>query len=205
MISSAYEVSYVIQWVVICVLIVGLGALYSAFGALTRQLGQLRLVEPLALDVSSIGPTVGDEIPLGNFFDERGSALEGVAGWIFVTPGCAGCAMAKTALQNAAPGDFGKRVAVVVNGPRQQADSWVGDLPTWVSVVSDEEDRLFRSFNVKATPYYVLLDEQGHCTAKGPSEAVLLTPIHESRVRDPTAESTARGAIPIETPANSRA
>lgn len=202
MISSLYEVSYVIQWVVICVLIVGLAALYSAFGALTRRLG---LVEPLALDLSSIGPAIGDKIALGDFFDDRGSALGGVAAWVFVTPGCAGCARAKIALQSAVPGDFGKRVAVVVNGPREQADSWAGDLPTWVAFVPDEDDRLFGSFNVKATPYYVHLDEAGRCTAKGPSEAVLLAPSQESRVRDAPAESTQGAAISMETPSRSRA
>ncbi len=186
MISSAYEVSYVIQWVVISVLVAGLAALYSAFGALTKRLGML---EP-ALDLSSIGPRVGDEIAVGEVLDEGGLPVGGVAAWVFVTPGCAGCARAKTALQGAAPGDFGERVAVVVNGPRQQAEAWVNDLPAWVSFVPDEEGRLFGLFNVSLTPYYVLLDDRLRCIAKGASEAVLLAPIQELPVPNAPAEST---------------
>jgi hypothetical protein len=202
--STAYEVSYVIQWVVICVLIVGLGALYSAFGALTKRLG---LLASPALDLSFMGPTIGDEvIARDEIFDEHGSILRRVSAWVFVTPGCAGCARAKAALQNASSNDFGEEVAVVINGPREQADVWMRDLPPWTSFVPDEDGRLFNLFNIRATPYYVLLDETGRCVAKGPSEAALIRPVHEARVHNAgAAETIQRTAIPVETSSASRA
>ena len=201
MISSVYEISYIVQWVVICVLVVGLAALYSAFGALTRQLS---LAGPPAFDVLSLGPTIGDEVELNDLPHELSVSVDGVRAWIFATPGCTECARTKAALQNVAPDNFEGRVAIVVNGPRQRAESWVKDLPSWISFVPDEEDRLFRSFNINATPFYVLLDENGRCITKGATEAALLTAIHESHIR-PSAAELQNGKRFEETSSSSRA
>jgi hypothetical protein len=210
MISSAYEASYVLQWAVICVLIAGLAGLYSAFGALTRQLGRLGL--PAATpDLSAMGPMIGDEVPLENGaalgapFDNGVSFPGSASAWAFVAPGCAGCARTKSALQNATRGDFPGRVAVVVNGPREHTDVWARDLPAWVSVVRDEDGKLFGLFNVKATPYYVLLDEQARCIAKGPSEAVLLSSAEGSRDRDVAVVPIRQTTVAAETSPASRA
>jgi hypothetical protein len=191
---SAFELSYVLLWIVTCVLLAGVAALYSAVGALTAD----RLKSRPALDLSAVGPALQERVDVPQITDLAGHPISRSGErWVFVTPDCPGCGRAKTMLQSTTLGELGGGVVVVCRAPRDEVARWAADVPGWAPIVCDEDGRLFATFNVDVTPFYVVLDGAGVCVAKGPTDVTLLGQAAETNGsrRLPVAEQSAHSGV----------
>jgi hypothetical protein len=157
---SALELSTLLLWLVVGVLVFGLAALYAAFGKLASASGQAR-----SIDLATGGPALGQRVSVPDSHDVQGRRFSiATAHWLFVSPGCPGCVEAKQRLRTVFPAS-GEPLVIAFRGAHQDAAEWAADLPG-AAVVSDEDGSVFSTFNVPFTPYYAVL-EDGTCVAKG--------------------------------------
>jgi hypothetical protein len=194
---SAFDVSYVFLWLGVCVLLIGVAALYSAMGALIS--GQLR--GRSGIDLSGIGPTLEHRVDVPDLTDLEGRAVDALSQrWMFVSPDCPGCKRARERLQNSTPDELPGGVVVVCRGAPDEALAWSDGAPPWASIVSNPAGELFSTFNVTVTPFYVLLNRKGVCIGKGPAAATIYAaangPAEPKKPRAPALMSSAAAHMP---------
>jgi hypothetical protein len=188
---SAFEVSYVLLWTVICILLLGMAALYSALGVLVPRPAPGRS----SLDMSSVGPSIGELVDVPDTRGLDGTQAPGsTSSWIFVSPNCAGCERVKQRLQNSSDEVIGGRVVLASRGPETETMRWAAEIPSWVSVIADQDEQLFSRFNVRITPFYIRLDAEGRCIAKGVKDDILF---EEAPNGAESTESAGHGAVPV--------
>lgn len=154
---SAYDVSYILLWVVVCVLVVGVAGLYSAFGA-----SQMNRVSSLPAQ----GPELGEQLTVPHLVDMHEHAVEeSSTRWVFVSPDCSFCAAVKRELRGYREALSG--TVIVCRGQLAEIEAWTADLPDWPQVVADDDGRVSKLFSVHVSPFYVRLDYDGTCIAKG--------------------------------------
>lgn len=165
---STFEVSYVLLWFVVAVLLLGVAGLYSAFGVIYAP------NSPRAQRRSgaspTLGPELGDRISVPDrLFDVTGDQVDPAAPrWIFVSTTCEPCLQLREALRDLGSADLHGATVVVCSGAEEAVSEWGSDLPGWIQLVSDEDGEIFDRFNVTATPLYVGLVD-GRCVVAGPA------------------------------------
>ena len=164
---STLSVSYLILWVLVCMLLIAVVALYSAFGVLYRSSAQT-IGAPLQANM--FGPSRGDIIDVPELTDLHGEPLDdGIKRWLFTSTTCRACTDTKAALRQLSREELTGTTALVCRGERAEVLAWASDLPEWVSVVMDEDGQVSDAFSVHATPLYVGLDDARHCLVAGPA------------------------------------
>lgn len=166
---SMFQLSYILLWLVVCVLLIGIAALYSAFGVLLAQRARIGS----GLDMSAVGPLLGERVVVADMHDINELPVSGQR-LLFVTPHCPGCATAKELLQESSLEALGGGVTILCRGTRTEVAAWAIGVPQWASVVLDEDGEVFSAFNVTVTPYYIRLDATGACVAKGVAQGTLV-------------------------------
>lgn len=164
---SVASISYLLLWILVCLLLVSVVGLYSAFGVLYRSsaIGTERPSQP-----NLFGPDIGDTVQVPPLVDTRGEPVAAtVRRWIFSSTTCRACADMKAGLRELSPSEFEGRTVVVCRGERADVRAWAADVPDWVSVVVDEDGAVSAAFSVQATPLYVGLDDAQQCVIAGPA------------------------------------
>jgi hypothetical protein len=157
---SAFYVSYVLLWLVVCVLVSAVAVMYSAFGAhFGSQKGRSAL--------PPLGPSVGQTFALPIVSDLHGEEVSAnTRRWIFVTPTCGACASVKEALATIEDAEDASELVVICGGAREDVAEWANGLPDWIRI-ADDDGAVFTAFGIQATPFYVGLDIAGACLVSG--------------------------------------
>jgi hypothetical protein len=163
---SAFEISYILLWLIGAILLVAVVGLYSAFGAIYADISKGKAPRTATV----FGPPVGERVQIPEVVDIAGDPIDGVAHrWLFASISCQPCLALKAALGDMEAGELPGATVLVCSGNRDEVAVWGEDVPEWVRLVADEDALIFRRFNVTATPIYVGLDQHGTCIATGPA------------------------------------
>lgn len=163
---SVTSFSYLLLWILVCLLLIAVVGLYSAFGIFYRSsVGGSAKAQP-----NLFGPEIGEAIEVPALVDIHGDPVDGrIKRWIFTSTACRACADMKAGLRELTPGEFRGETVVVCRGERADVLTWARDIPDWVSVVVDEDGSVSDAFSVQATPLYVGLDSTRRCVVAGPA------------------------------------
>jgi methylamine dehydrogenase accessory protein MauD len=163
-------ISSVLLWVAfLFVAFLTLGAL-KAMTILRWQLDQLQATTPTrkgrgGLKIGAKAPaftlptTTGTQVSLGDY-DERKVFL------VFVQPGCGPCHTVVPDL-NRLQHDGQYNVLVINNGELEAVRKWVAEVKPEFPVLIQEKWGVSKSYEVLATPFAFLINEQGVIVSKG--------------------------------------
>jgi hypothetical protein len=166
---SAFNVSYILLWCVVCVLLLGVVGLYSAFGLIYGP----NASRPRGSGTSpTIGPAIGEMVsPPDTLIDLTGKPVDATASasrWLFVSMTCQPCLGLREALIEIGSDGLPGATIVICSGKQDAVSRWGRDLPDWLQLVNDEDGKLFEVFKVTATPLYVGI-VGGRCVVSGPA------------------------------------
>jgi methylamine dehydrogenase accessory protein MauD len=167
--GTVWLVSYVVLWGVVLFLVLLLLGTLRALGLLSWRLQQLEATTPSHLGRSGLKP--GQSAPDFTLPSVAGSevALHDFAGrrvlLVFTQTGCEPCHEIVPELQRL--DDRHLQVLVVNNGEADATRRWAGELRVRFPVVVQERFSLSRRYEVFATPFAFLIDEQGVIRSTG--------------------------------------
>jgi methylamine dehydrogenase accessory protein MauD len=162
-------VSTIISWALVLTLgFLTLGTL-RALGVLTWRVDQLGMVQPsrIGRDGLKIGKPAPDFTLPSAANDE--ASLHDFAGrkvlLVFTQSGCGPCRAIIPELNRVH--DKGQQVVVVNNGAPDETRKWANEVEARFPVLAQEKLALSKRYEVYATPFAFLIDEQGVIASKG--------------------------------------
>lgn len=182
--SGFWLVSYVLLWVVVVVLAVGLFSLYHHFGTMYLKSREGRAAQ---------GPAVGKFLGVT---EDRGLAGEPVR-WpvagrptvlLFFGTDCSICASLKAlVLPRLVASSPDVRFVVLCGGGRDAVAKWAEGVPEGVPVVPDPRFRIAQRHQIALTPFAVAVGGDGVVTWRGvaSSEEILEHAVAAARVEQP--------------------
>lgn len=164
------QVSYVILWVLVVVLTFLLFGVLRALGLTDWRLQQLEATTPSRIGRAGLQP--GKKAPNFSLPGTDGSrvSLQDFAGsrvlLILVQTGCSSCAEIVPEL-NRLQQSGALRVLVINNADVEAARNWAKEVNARVPVLVQDRWEVSRRYEVFATPFAFLVDEQGTIVSKG--------------------------------------
>ncbi len=161
--NAVFWASYIILWVMVAVLTVGMFALYHHFG-------QMYMGSPPGREEQ--GPKLGSYFKPVESVDLRGTTIVAPLAnrpllAVFVSTGCALCAQLREALLGFARANEDMAIVVYCDGHPRAVQAWAGELADAVYVVPDRRGRIAVRNNIDATPFGVAVGMDGLVQAKG--------------------------------------
>jgi methylamine dehydrogenase accessory protein MauD len=163
-------VSNVLLWLVVLFLAFLLLGALRALGLLRWQLEQLRATTPSRINRNGLKPgtkapdlalpsAAGPEVSLGDFAGRKVLL-------VFTQAGCGPCQQVMPEL-NRLQGAGGLQVLVVNNGDVEATRKWLEEVKPRSPVLVQERFGASKRYEVFATPFAFLIDEQGVIRSKG--------------------------------------
>jgi hypothetical protein len=162
---SLFAISYMAMWILVLLL-------FAAVVLLYRELGRKLATRRGRLD--EMGPEVGKEVAVS--VAEVGGGLIGIGehgrGWsvvIFTAPGCAACKKIQPLLREGTPARWAKgdQVVLIHHGDEDSTRVYIENMGSAVFGVADPGRELAQMWGVRATPFFVVIDEGGRVRKKG--------------------------------------
>ena len=163
---SAFDVSYVVLWVVVVVQGVLLLLVYRHFGMMT--LGTMEGVQRDGLPIGEDAPALSGVTARGeDVLWEPSRARPNLV--LFATPDCEPCrAVLPYVNQLAAlPGSLDLEIAAIVPGPREGAERMEEEYNPRFTCLADDGAGAFDSYRVRVTPFAFVVGEDGRVRSKG--------------------------------------
>lgn len=202
--SGAWLASYVMMWVLLLLLVVGMITVARQIGLIHKRL------IPVGARMEDPGPAIGDEIDTLDAIDlsgrplslgsERGKATL----MLFVSPGCNACGEIVPSLRSIARSERKSLEIVLASlGNEKQTHAMVSDYRLKGFAVTSSPE-LGERFNITTAPYAVLIDKDNVVRARGTANHLehLESMLNTLEVGHPTIDSLMReqppGTIPVE-------
>jgi hypothetical protein len=161
-VSPAFLVSYVLLWVLVVVLFIGVLALYHHFGEMYLSSRESR---------SEQGPEEGALLKAAEALTVTGTPVvlpvDRPTLLLFVSTTCDVCKEVRAALPRLVASRPELSVVLVCTGRPPMVKAWAGDVAGLVPVVADPRSRLGGLYNVDLTPFCIAVGADGHVRASG--------------------------------------
>jgi hypothetical protein len=161
-VSPAFWVSYVLLWVLVAVLFIGVLALYHHFGEMYLSTPESR---------SQQGPEEGDLLKAAEAFSVTGAPVvlpvDRPTLLLFVSTTCDVCKEVRAALPRLVASRPELAVVVVCIGRLAMVKAWAGEVAGLVPVIADQRARISGLYNVDLTPFCIAVGADGHVRASG--------------------------------------
>jgi hypothetical protein len=161
-VSPAFWVSYVLLWVLVAALFIGVLALYHHFGEMYLSTPESRseqgLEEGTLLKATEAFTVTGAPLVLPA---DRPTLL------LFVSTTCDVCKEVRAALPRLVASRPQLSVVVVCVGRPAMVKAWAGEVANLVPVIADQRARIGSLYNVDLTPFCIAVGADGHVRASG--------------------------------------
>jgi methylamine dehydrogenase accessory protein MauD len=161
--STVFLASYIVLWVLVVVIFVGLFALYNHFGEMYLNSREGRADQGPGVDQAAPGATATDLRGIKVTVPEPSFPTLVV----FTTTSCPLCADLVPTVQEFATRKEWLKTIVVCGDDRNAVAAWADGLSNVATVIPDPGRAIAAKYRVDATPFLVAVDQSGVVRTKG--------------------------------------